>query len=370
MTSPSRPTRAIVLDEGPHWAVLDKPAGMTVVGGRGVPRPTLLDLAVERWPDARPVHRLDKPTTGCCAVAKTAFGQQALSEAFRRHLTDKRYVAIVVGVPSWDKLDVDARLARVDDPDLPRDRAGRKGVLAVQTIDEANGVRALTRLRVLARGDGVALVEARPETGRMHQIRCHLAHVGNPLVGDALYGATLRTFVDGQDVALHACALSVPRPEGGRAFVTARVPAGWWAFAAEKNLSLAAVDELRARFDRAPEPLPRSSTPRGQAAPQSPGRQASGTQASGSQSAAPRVTTSRNTGARNTAARNKGARNKGARNKGARNKSALEPEPASGRANGGRAAAGSHRPVANAPTTNGRPAQGPASPGRGRRRRG
>jgi tRNA pseudouridine32 synthase/23S rRNA pseudouridine746 synthase len=249
-----------VLDEGPHWAILDKPAGMTVVGGRGVPRPTLLDLAVERWPDARPVHRLDKPTTGCCAVAKTAFGQQALSDAFRRHLVDKRYVAIVVGVPAWDKLDIDARLARLDDPDLPKERAGKKGVLAVQTIDEQNGVRALTRVRVLARGDGVALVEARPETGRMHQIRCHLAHVGHPLVGDVLYGAALRTFVGGQDLALHACALSLPRPEGGRAFVTARVPDEWWSFAAERNLALAAVDDLRARFARPPEPTNKATT--------------------------------------------------------------------------------------------------------------
>jgi len=262
----ARPTRAVVLGEGPHWAVLDKPAGMTVVAGRGVPRPTLLDLAVERWPDARPVHRLDKPTTGCCAVAKTAFGQQALSEAFRRHFVDKRYVSVVCGLPSWDKLDVDARLARVDDPDLPKDRAGKKGVMAVQTIDEEHGVRALTRLRVLARGDGVALVEARPETGRMHQIRCHLAHVGHPLVGDVLYEAPLRTFVDGQDVALHAYALSVPRPEGGRAFVTARVPAGWWTFAAEKNLSLTAVDELRARFDKTPEPPPKGPAAKGPAA--------------------------------------------------------------------------------------------------------
>jgi tRNA pseudouridine32 synthase/23S rRNA pseudouridine746 synthase len=256
-----RPARAIVLDEGPHWAVLEKPAGMTVVGGRGVPRPTLLDLAVERWPDARPVHRLDKPTTGCCAIAKTAFGQQALSEAFRRHLTDKRYVALVCGSPTWEKLDVDARLARIDDPDLPRERAGKKGVLAVQTIDEQNGVRALTRLRVLARGDGLALVEARPETGRMHQIRAHLAHVGHPLVGDVLYGAPLRTFVDGQELALHAFALSVPRPEGGRAFVTSRVPDAWWPFCVERQLALAVVDELRARFARPEPPKPSSSKP-------------------------------------------------------------------------------------------------------------
>jgi RluA family pseudouridine synthase len=225
--------------------VLDKPAGITVVGGRGVPRPTLLDLAVERWADARPVHRLDKPTSGCTVVAKTAFGQQALSDAFRRHLVDKRYLALVHGVPSWEALSIDARLARVDDPDLPR-IAGKK-TLAIQTIDDAHGVRALTRVKVLARGDGVSLVEARPETGRMHQIRCHLSHVGFPLVGDVLYGGPAG-FVDGQDVALHALCVSFPRPEGGRAFVTTRPPSSWARWCGDHGVAFSAVDEARARF--------------------------------------------------------------------------------------------------------------------------
>ena len=236
---------AVVVDEGLHWAVLDKPAGMTVVGGRGVPRPTLLDLAIEQWPDARPVHRLDKPTTGCCVIAKTLFGQQALSDAFRRHLIDKRYLAVVVGMPGWEKLDIDARLARVDDPDLPK--IGGKKTLAIQTIDQENGVRALTRVRVLGRGDGVSLLEARPETGRMHQIRAHLAHAGFPLVGDVLYGGKV-PFVPSQDVALHAFAISFPRPEGGRAFVTTRLPSTWWLWLQTKNLNGAVVDDARARF--------------------------------------------------------------------------------------------------------------------------
>lgn len=260
---------AVVIDEAMHWAVLDKPAGMTVVGGRGVPRPTLLDLAIERWADARPVHRLDKPTTGCCVIAKTLYGQQALSDAFRRHLIDKRYVAVVAGIPSWEKLDIDARLARIDDPDLPK--IGGKKTLAIQTIDQENGVRALTRVRVLGRGDGVSLIEARPETGRMHQIRAHLAFAGFPLVGDALYGSPIPRFlnalVDGQDIALHAFAVSFPRPEGGRAFVTAKLPSTWWLWLQGKGLDGSALDDARARFLKPTTTAPRQPPPHPPARP-------------------------------------------------------------------------------------------------------
>jgi 23S rRNA pseudouridine955/2504/2580 synthase len=245
-------TTAMILARGEHWAVFSKPAGMTVVGGRGVPRPTLLDIAVEVLGAARPVHRLDKPTTGCCIVASTAFGQQVLSDAFRRRIVDKRYLAIVEGKPTWSSLVVDARLARIDEPDLPR-VGGKKAPLAIQTIDE-NGDRALTRLRVLAVGDGVALVEARPETGRMHQIRCHLAHVGHPIVGDKLYGATT-PFVEEQELALHAFAVSFPRPEGGRGAVTAPLPPSWWAWGATHHLNVGAITEaIKAFLPKAPTP--------------------------------------------------------------------------------------------------------------------
>jgi tRNA pseudouridine32 synthase/23S rRNA pseudouridine746 synthase len=255
------PTTATLLRRGEHWALYDKPAGMTVVGGRGVPRPTLLDVAIEQLGNAKPVHRLDKPTTGCTLVATTTFGQQALSDAFRRRLIDKRYVAIVEGVPTWKTLVVDARLARIDDPDLPR-IGGKKAPLSIQTIDE-NGERALTRLRVLAVGEGVALVEARPETGRMHQIRCHLAHVGFPIAGDRLYGAT-STFVDDQELALHAWGVSFPRPEGGRGAGTAPVPSSWWAWAATRRLGLGALTEAMSAFEKqmtSPAPTKPSAPP-------------------------------------------------------------------------------------------------------------
>ena len=241
------PSTLIVVDEGPHHAVLLKPAGMTVVAGRGVPRPTLLDLAIERFGSGvRPVHRIDRVTAGLCVVAKTPYGQQAISEAFRRHLVDKRYLALVEGVPSWDKLDIDARLARIDDPEASH--GGKKGPLAWQTVDDA-GVRALTRVRVLARGSSTALVEARPETGRMHQIRCHLAHVGFPIVGDTLYGAT-RPFTDQRGVGLVAFAISFPLPHGGRAFVVGPLPDPFMAALRADGIDPAVTSALAEKFKR------------------------------------------------------------------------------------------------------------------------
>lgn len=241
-----------VLGEGPHHVALMKPAGMTVVGGRGVPRPTLLDLAIERWPGARPVHRLDKPTAGVCIIAKTPYGQQALSDAFRRHLVDKRYLALIEGTPSWEKIDIDARLSRIDDP------AARKGPLARQTVDEA-GVRALTRVRVLARSSSAALVEARPETGRMHQIRCHLAHVGHPIVGDVQYGARL-AWPDAHALGLVAFAISFPLPQGGRAFVVGEVPDALTKALSDASISGAAIAELSERFKRQSAPAQAGAT--------------------------------------------------------------------------------------------------------------
>jgi RluA family pseudouridine synthase len=234
---------ARVVDEGPHHAVLVKPAGMVVVAGRGVPRPTLLDVAQQLFPGARPVHRLDRVTSGICIVAKTPFGQQALSDAFRRHLVDKRYLALVEGNPPWDKLDIDARLSRVDDPDA------KKGPLAHQTIDES-GVRALTRVRVLSRGTLGALLECRPETGRMHQIRAHLAHVGFPIVGDGAYGAKSK-YVDEKGIGLVALAVSFPLPQGGRAFVVGPVPDEFKRALSDAGISASPIAGLVEKFTAA-----------------------------------------------------------------------------------------------------------------------
>ncbi len=205
-----------VLDEGPHHLVVQKPADTLVVKGRGPKKPTLLDqVNAHLGKPALPVHRLDRVTTGCCVFAKTRFGQQALSDAFRRRLVDKRYLALVEGAVSFTKLSVDARLLRVDTPDA------KKGPLATQTVDD-QGQRALTHLRRLTPGDP-ALLLCHPVTGRMHQIRVHLAHVGHPIVGDGQYGAT-SSGLGPHHIGLHALLISFPKPSGGRAFVAAPPP--------------------------------------------------------------------------------------------------------------------------------------------------
>ncbi len=237
----------VILDDGKHHVVVHKPANMVVVAGRGVPKPTLMDLVQEKFGKGiRPVHRLDRVTDGCCIFAKSLFGQQALSNAFRRHLVDKRYLAIVEGEPQFTSLNIDARLQRIDEP------KAKKGPLAEQTIDD-EGKRALTRVKVWAKADGFAIVEAQPLTGRMHQIRAHLAHVGHPIVGDKQYGS--KTPFGEHAIALFAFAVSFPEPSGGRKFVVAELPANFKAFLQKHYLFIdAKLHDAAARFVKETKP--------------------------------------------------------------------------------------------------------------------
>ena len=196
-----------ILDRGKHHLVINKPSNTVVVAGIGAPKPTLLDILKNQFGDGiKPVHRLDRVTTGVCIFAKNLFGQQALSDAFRKHFVHKKYLAVVEGVPDFKTLNIDARLKRVDTPH-------NKKSLAHQEIAN-DGQRALTRVRVLHSDAGRTLVEARPETGRMHQIRAHLSHIGFPIVGDKQYGA--QEVYCPYAIALHAYEISFPLPEGGR----------------------------------------------------------------------------------------------------------------------------------------------------------
>jgi tRNA pseudouridine32 synthase / 23S rRNA pseudouridine746 synthase len=194
------------LDEA--MVVLNKPAGLLSVPGRGDDRQDCLALRVQqRWADALIVHRLDMATSGLLVMGRGAAMQRALSLAFEQRLADKRYEAIVHGVVADDAGEIDLPLI-TDWPHRPR-----------QMVCFERGKPSLTRFTVVSR-DEVAQrtrVSLEPVTGRSHQLRVHLLALGHPIVGDELYApqgvglgadATVR-------MHLHAAELGLPHPLSG-----------------------------------------------------------------------------------------------------------------------------------------------------------
>jgi len=179
-----------VIDESADWLVVDKPAPLIVHPANRKPEPTLLGgvehlLAYEIENGACPaiVNRLDRDTSGIVLVAKHRRAARELGMIFERREVEKEYLAIVSGWPAADEWTCDAPILR----------AGEAGPspIWVRQIVHPSGRECRTRFRVerrCERGEGnFALVRCFPETGRMHQLRVHLAHCGHPIVGDKLY---------------------------------------------------------------------------------------------------------------------------------------------------------------------------------------
>lgn len=205
-----------VLYEDEHMAVIDKPAGLAVHGAAGDTSVTVAAWWLEQLGDAasafdveRPgiVHRLDKDTTGVLVLAKTPQAQTALSGAFEARTTKKTYLAIVEGIPDRPKAVIDAPIDR-----HPGDRTKMAIV--------KRGRESRTTYEMVHTDNRRSLLEVRPETGRTHQIRVHLAAVGIPVVDDIVYGKR----EPGGRQLLHAYQLSIPHPAGGTLTVTARIP--------------------------------------------------------------------------------------------------------------------------------------------------
>jgi 23S rRNA pseudouridine1911/1915/1917 synthase len=209
------PLKIVFEDE--HLLVVDKSAGLVVHPAAGNLDGTLVNALLHHCGGslsgiggvARPgiVHRIDKDTSGLLVVAKTDVAHEGLAKQFAAHSIDRRYLAIVNGVPKAAGGTVDAALARSS--------ANRKKIAIVA---EGRGKRAVThwtRLQVL---DDGALVECRLETGRTHQVRVHMASIGHPLLGDPVYGrsgkAHGRTLkeLQFQRQALHAAELGFTHP--------------------------------------------------------------------------------------------------------------------------------------------------------------
>jgi 23S rRNA pseudouridine1911/1915/1917 synthase len=205
--------------------VIDKPAGLVVHPGAGTRTPTLMDLLVKSRPEmigiGEPdrwgiVHRLDKDTTGVMVAAKTMVAYQELSDQFRKHSIGRVYMALVRGNP---KLDFGAI-----EKELGRSRTDRKKISTVTK----KGRSAVTHWMVTYRYGSVSLIEVRPQTGRTHQIRVHLASIGLPILGDRIYGIPTRRQKSRDPLirrvglvlkrqALHATFLAIIHPVSGQA---------------------------------------------------------------------------------------------------------------------------------------------------------
>ncbi len=159
-----------------HLVVADKPAGLLSVPGRGERgRDNLASRLQAQFADALIVHRLDMATSGLIVFARGIEMQRRLSLAFEKRRVGKRYVAVVEGVIEADAGEVDAPMI-VDWPNRPR-----------QHVNHEIGRPALTRWRVLERGAGHTRLALEPVTGRSHQLRVHLMHIGHPIRGDEFY---------------------------------------------------------------------------------------------------------------------------------------------------------------------------------------
>ena len=188
-----------ILHEDSHLIVLNKPAGMLVHPANRVNVGTLVNALLAHCTDLsgiggveRPgiVHRLDKDTSGILVVAKTDVVHRGLSVQFERHSITRQYIAVVCGTPAKTTGTIDAQIAR--------SRRDRRRMTTVET----GGRHAVTHYEVLEMSTKFALVQFTLETGRLHQIRVHLQHIGHPVAGDAIYGGEQRALNDADTVEL------------------------------------------------------------------------------------------------------------------------------------------------------------------------
>lgn len=213
--------KGLVMYEDPDILALAKPPGLSSQGGRGQVH-TLDELlwAFAKPGKARPrlIHRLDRDTSGVILTAKTQPAASFLGKAMMARKFAKTYRAVVTpGAPEPK--------GGVIEVALRREEIGREAYMRPCAPDHPDAERARTRYRTLSEAAGAALVELDPETGRMHQLRVHLASIRRPIAGDVRYGGAL--VVGGEAVPrlmLHAAALSFPHPAGGTRTLEAPMP--------------------------------------------------------------------------------------------------------------------------------------------------
>jgi len=206
-----------IVFEDDHLLIVDKPAGMVVHPAAGNFDGTLVNALLHHCAGrlsgiggvARPgiVHRIDKDTSGLLVVAKTDVAHEGLAAQFAKHSIDRRYQAVVAGIPVPPAGTVDAPLAR---------SSANRQKMAI--VEEGRGKRAVTHYALVRPLREAALVECRLETGRTHQVRVHMTSINHPLIGDPVYGRTRRAHrellktLGFERQALHAAELGFIHP--------------------------------------------------------------------------------------------------------------------------------------------------------------
>jgi 23S rRNA pseudouridine1911/1915/1917 synthase len=210
-----------IVFEDEHLLVVDKPAGLVVHPAAGNHDRTLVNALLHHCGGslsgiggvARPgiVHRIDKDTSGLLVVAKTDVAHEGLAKQFAAHSIDRRYLAIVSGVPRPGGGTIDAALAR--------STSNRKKMAVIEPRERGTrGKRAVTHWKLVTALREAAMVECRLETGRTHQVRVHMASIGHPLLGDPFYGGSGKTHrkllneLNFHRQALHAAELGFVHP--------------------------------------------------------------------------------------------------------------------------------------------------------------
>jgi tRNA pseudouridine32 synthase/23S rRNA pseudouridine746 synthase len=207
----------VLLDPRGRYVVVDKPAGMLSVPGKGADKQDCVASRVRAgFPAATGplvVHRLDMDTSGLLVLGLDEEAQRHLSRQFELRRVDKAYTALVSGTPATESGTIDVPM-RLDVDNRP-----------VQIVDFEQGRAAITHWKVLALEPDRSRLRLIPETGRTHQLRVHCAHMGHAIVGDVLYGPQPETAEAGPRLMLHAAELEFHDPtDGARVRVVSATP--------------------------------------------------------------------------------------------------------------------------------------------------